>query len=328
MRRAALALALAARASSDYLLTQFFPGDGGCVGEAQPAEVRNGECIYVPEVDPAKPFSHFQCISPTTYNTSVFSTTLCAGAPTDFVVRQVGGCENAGDLGRGFKNQVCLSETFDPTSRVPELASDQYNILPGSPGAATCPPTIGSGVVFYSRFYTNFALNVCEPAKKGRSNITSQSPNSYIFSCNPYNTNTGRVQGFQTFDCSGPEDPSPYDNAGCAKESETFVTLENPGTQCLSPPASSSSGASLSPAGLIGIGAGIGLTVAALAFAAHAFFRRYRPTGAGAGAGRADIADRARSLPLIAVAAAAAASTPLLASGGGKAARTGGQFTM
>jgi hypothetical protein len=324
MLRAALALALAALVKSDYLLTQFFPGDGGCVGEARPAEITNGACFYAPQVDPNNPFSRFTCISPTAYNTSSYSTISCTGALINSDVRQVGGCESGGDrFGRGFINHVCLSETLDPeTWPIPDsiYAVDQYNIVPGSSGAATCPPTVGPGVVFSSRFYPhNIALGVCEP--------TSRFPYSIIISCNPYNAHTLRLQVFPTVDCSGPEDPSSYDESGCTKESETVVSLFNPGTLCMSPPpASSTSGASLlSPAGLIGVGVGIGLTVAALAFAAHALFRNYYlPLGTDAGQ-----LGRARSLPSNTsreAAAAAAASLPLLASG--KAARAGGQFKM
>lgn len=336
MLRAALALALAALVKSDYLLTQFFPGDGGCVGEALPGEITNGVCSYT-ATQAANPFSSFVCISPTAYNTSYYSTISCSGAPNNSVVQQLNFCQMNGDFGRGFVNQVCLSGVFDPgTSPIPVFSNDHYNIAPGSPGAATCPPTVGSGVAFYSRFYiNNFALGVCEPAKRGRpeknrSTAATETSNSYIVTCNPNNAHTLRVQGFRTLDCSGPEDPPSVDESGCGKESETVLYLLNPGTQCLSPPpASSTSGASLSPAGLIGVGVGIGLMVAALAFAAHALFRNYYylPLGAGTDAAQSG---RARSLPsdTSKEAAAAAASMPLLSSGGGKAARTGGQFKM
>lgn len=335
MLRTVLVLALAALTRGDYLLSQIFPFPAeGCVGEPQPSSIFNGACypfIYKGDGELAY-YSPVACNSQTSYNISYYRTASCTGTPFNVITEDVNVYNGCKDGPSGFTNMVCVPGTFSPATPLgPSLFYlDNYYVSEDAPGAATCPPG-GDGVTLIQRVIidaTGQRLNTC----------TRNTNDSYILSCNSLNAFSLRVQLFGTLDCSGPEQPSGYDDRGCTNQSfgslpsfSSFPTgaltepipyrsrqvlFLNAGTQCLSPPPTPPAAAaagSLSPAGLIGIGAGGGLAVAALAFAAHALYRRYRPLSSSAAP-----ADRARSLPLTANSretAAAAASTPLLASG-------------
>ena len=353
MLRSVLALALVALARGDYLLRQFFPFPAeGCVGESQPKDIYNGVCYPFVYNDGGELeyYSSVACNSQTSFNVSFYSTASCTGTPTHVITEDVNlynGCKEYGTL--GFANMVCVSRTLDPTIPLgPSLFSlDQYYVSDGSPSAATCPP-VGEGAQLVMR---NIIDASSEPLNTCIHNTGGTIDSSYILSCNPLSPLTLRIQLFGTSDCTGPEQPSGYDDRGCSNLNLSFSSLTsfhsplmtgssltepipyrskivlflNSGTRCLSPPsppAAAASSLSLSPAGLIGIGAGGGLAVAALAFAAHAFYRRYRPLGSSAFS-----ADRARSLPLTASGReTAVASTPLLASGGGWSAGKGSQL--
>ena len=292
--RTLLFLPLALLARADYVLTSRFAASD-CTGESVPLTVDGGACLQSGDSTWEKKV----CASSSSVNTSVYNNAQCSGTPITTIPtsNSLSTCTYS-DSFAAYAKGVCMMGSFDPVPPQPFISGDAYIVDRGSAGGATCPPTLGSGVQFYSRQYINtikekVTLNECALIDDGKASI--------FISCDPlYPQSSLLIQRFDNSpDCTG---DATYVSAGCQnnsiKDPSTFtskwpgnvmvsavgesvifdlVLFNNAGKLCLPPPAPApapAAAASLSTTSIVGIGAAVSLTTAALALAANYFFQR------------------------------------------------------